>query len=79
MDWSDKWNTSGSRASPDTICGVLTVVKNCCKLFADDAKLYQAVKTEMDNASLQGEVISLTAWPEDWQLPFNECKCLHIG
>ena len=35
----------------------------------------------MDNASLQDDIISLTAWSENWQLLFNEskCKCLHIG
>ena len=57
------------------------VVKNSCKLFADDAKLYRSVKTEMDNASLQDDITSMVAWSEKWQLPFNEskCKCLHIG
>ena len=35
----------------------------------------------MDNTSLQDDIISLSAWSENWQLPFNEykCKCLHIG
>ena len=31
-------------------------IKNCCKLFADDTKLYRAIKTEEDTVSLQDDI-----------------------
>ena len=33
------------------------VVKNCCELFADDAKLYRPVLSEADTQSLQSDII----------------------
>ena len=46
------------------------VIKNCCKLFSDDAKI-----------SLQNDINSLVEWSALWRLPFNieKCKCLHVG
>ena len=51
------------------------VAKNCCKLFADDAKLYRPVLSEADTQSLQSDIDNLMEWPSTWQLPFNEMKC----
>ena len=47
------------------------VVKNCCKLFADDAKLYRPVLSEADTQSLQSDIDNLMEWSSTWQLPFN--------
>ena len=57
------------------------VVKNCCKLFADDAKLYRPVLSEADTQSLQSDINILMEWSSTWQLPFNEMKCkrMHLG
>ena len=57
------------------------VIKNYCKLFADDAKLYARITCKDDNASLQEDLNRLTEWSLLWELPFNEdkCKCMHIG
>ena len=59
------------------------VVKNLCKLFADDAKLFCSVhlRDETNNKSLQEDINALMEWSNKWQLPFNigKCKCLHIG
>ena len=57
------------------------VITNCCKLFADDAKLYRTIRTENDISSLQKDIDSLIQWSKFWQLPFNEdkCKCIHLG
>ena len=54
-------------------------IKNMCKLFADDCKLYGAVKS--DNCSMQEDLTNMYKWSKRWQLPFNETKCkvMHIG
>ena len=56
-------------------------IKNCCKLFADNTKLYRTTRTEDDTTSLQDDINRLVNWSTMWQLPFNEqkCKCTHIG
>ena len=55
------------------------VVKNTCKLFADDAKVFGDVSKEGIN--IQNDIDYLHSWSETWQLPFNEKrgKSLHIG
>ena len=57
------------------------VIKNYCKLFADDAKLYGRITCKDDNASLQEDLNRITEWSSLWELPFNEdkCKSMHIG
>ena len=57
------------------------VINNCCKLFADDAKIYSAIHSEDDTVSLQNDINSLVEWSTLWQLPFNieKCKCMHVG
>ena len=57
------------------------VSNNCCKLFADDAKIYSAIHSEDDTVSLQNDINSLVEWSTLWQLPYNieKCKCMHIG
>ena len=52
-------------------------IKNTCKLFADDAKIFcYPLKT-----LLQHDIDKLSQWSEKWQLPFNakKCKVLHVG
>ena len=57
------------------------VIKNYCKLFADDANLYARITCKDDNALLQEDLDRITQWSLLWELPFNEdkCKCMHIG
>ena len=57
------------------------VIKNCCKLFADDAKTYSAIQSKDDTVSLQNDINSLVEWSTLWQLSFNieKCKCMHVG
>ena len=56
-------------------------IKNCCKIFADDAKLYRPILTKEDASSLQEDIDNLVHWSANWQLPFNvdKCKCMRIG
>ena len=54
-------------------------IRNVCKLFADNAKLFCPITKEP--STLQSDIESLYTWSERWQLPFNvvKCKILHIG
>ena len=57
------------------------VVKCLIKLFADDAKLYQIIKSNQDSDDLQIDVGKLKEWAIIWKRVFNikKCKHLHIG
>ena len=49
--------------------------------FADDTKLYLALKDDQAIRRLQDDLNSLCQWSSDWQMLFNIGKCvvLHIG
>ena len=55
------------------------LIRNSCKLFADDCKLYSNGLS--NGASIQADLNSLSDWSAKWQLPFNvdKCKVMHIG
>ena len=57
------------------------VIKNCCKLFTDDAKIYSAIQYEDDTVSLENDINSLVEWSTLWRLPSNieKCKGIHVG
>lgn len=57
------------------------VVKSAMKLFADDTKIYRALKAISDHGSLQSDINAVNEWSQIWQLPFNitKCKCMHYG
>ena len=57
------------------------VVDSMCQLFADDAKIFRALKSRNDIFALQEDLNRLNAWSKKWQLAFNvgKCKSLHIG
>ena len=50
-------------------------------LFADDTKIYTAVKSIADSQKLQTDLNSLAMWTDDCLLRFNanKCKCMSIG
>ena len=51
------------------------------KIFADDTKLFRAVKSQEDHEILQQDLDNLVDWSRLWQLGFNDdkCKTLHLG
>ena len=51
------------------------------KMFADDTKLWQRIRSESDSGSLQHDIDNLDAWSNKWQLKFNPAKCtvMHVG
>jgi hypothetical protein len=51
------------------------------KLFADDTKVWEWIKSLANCARLQSDLDSLAAWSQDWLLRFHvgKCKAMHIG
>ena len=58
-----------------------SVVQSYIKIFADDTKLFSAIKDEYDSEVLQNDLYFLDEWSRTWQINFNitKCKVLHLG
>ena len=58
-----------------------SVVQSYIKIFADDTKLFSAIKDEYDSEVLQNDLYLLDEWSRTWQTNFNitKCKVLHLG
>ena len=56
-------------------------VKTHVKIFADDTKIFNAIKTSEESSILQDDINQLVEWTQKWQLPFNmeKTKVLHYG
>ncbi len=46
------------------------------KLFADDSKVYRAVRSHVDEDTLNRDLAKLATWSARWLLRFNESKCV---
>jgi hypothetical protein len=46
-------------------------------MFADDTKLFSAIKSQDDVASLQADLVNLEHWSSQSGLSFNKSKCKH--
>ena len=57
------------------------VVKSHMLLYADDSKLYQAIKDDQDAECLQRDLDALQEWSARWLLVFHpgKCKVIRIG
>ena len=53
-------------------------LSGCCKIFADDTKLYDV---SFNHVRLQNDIKSLQIWSDKWKLFFNmdKCKVMHVG
>ena len=51
------------------------------RMFADDVKIWNVIRSDVDNHTLQEDLHSLTRWSEKWLLKLNasKCKIIHIG
>ncbi len=60
-----------------TVCGGTV----CCKMYADDLKLYSEIRDANDTIAVQTTLADLQQWSQLWQLPIAKHKCsvLHIG
>ena len=57
------------------------LVKNLCKLFADDSKLIGVMRNNMDKLMMQDDLDLLVDWSRNSKLSFTEDKCrvMNIG
>ena len=57
------------------------VISTFLKIFADDTKAYQPIRSIIDKDKLQNTINKLYEWSEKWLLKFNgsKCKVLHLG
>ena len=57
------------------------LLKNSCKMFADDAKLYGKVEDITDKESIQSDLQQCVQWANEWLMEFNKkkCKVIHFG
>ena len=49
-----------------------------CKLFADDVKLYTAIRTSADQTRLQEALDRVVLWSDSWQLNISAKKCAKL-
>ena len=56
-------------------------VSSSIELFADDTKIWNIIRSEVDRLSLQDDLGKLNDWSKQWLLRFNidKCKKMHIG
>lgn len=47
-------------------------------LFADDAKLLQRIKSDVDRTYLQNDLHSVSGWTLDWKIKLNAKKCSQL-
>ena len=54
---------------------------SCCKMYADDAKIYQVFDRKNYDTSLNDSLLSLDLWSKTWQLNIavDKCHVLRIG
>ncbi|KAK2151508.1 hypothetical protein LSH36_361g05003 [Paralvinella palmiformis] len=57
------------------------VVTSTVKIFGDDTKLFQVIRSTSETALLQPDLDNLVEWFQKWQLGFNKSKCkvIHLG
>ena len=57
------------------------VLTDILRKFADDTKLGKIIRSQEDVAALQGTLLNLERWAEQWCMSFNvkKCKVMHVG
>ena len=60
---------------------IVMAIDSTIKLFADDVKIYCAIRSPNNLISLQSDLNCLSDWSEKWLLKFNaqKCKVMHFG
>ena len=56
-------------------------IKNSIRMFADDVKIWNVIRTDAGDDSLQKDLSRLARWSSKWLLKLNssKCKVMHIG
>ena len=57
------------------------IVKNECRLYADESKLIGLIEKEEDIEIIQKDTDSMQKWTKTWQISFNydKFKVMHFG
>ena len=60
---------------------LLEYIQSPCIMYADDLKIWRAIKDEDDADRVQNDLDFLVQWAASWCLPINAAKCsyMHIG
>ena len=53
-------------------------IKSTVDMFADDTKIYRAVRNDEDAEQLQRDINTLIEWSNKWMMKFNVRKCKHM-
>jgi len=53
-------------------------IKSTVDMFADDTKIYRAVRNDEDAEQLQRDINTLVEWSNKWMMKFNVSKCKHM-
>ena len=58
-----------------------SLIESYVQIFADDTKLFSAIKDEYGSEILQNDLYRLDEWSRTWQINFSisKCKVLHLG
>jgi len=56
-------------------------IKNSMRMFADDVKIWNVIRTDAGDHSLHEDLNTLARWSCKWLLKLNssKCKVMHIG
>jgi len=56
-------------------------IKNWILKFADDTRIFGAIKNTDDQCMMQKDLNTLLQWTKEWQMLFNveKCKVMHLG
>ena len=55
-----------------------SIVSSPTYMFADDTKIFRAIRISEDHTALQYDLDLLYEWSIHWQLKFNILKCKHV-
>ena len=50
-------------------------ISSTIRLFADDCLVYNTIKSQKDEDSLQQDLHKLVSWADEWGMRFNNSKC----
>ena len=52
-------------------------IKNSMRMFADDVKIWNVIRADAGDDSLQEDLNSLARWSSKWLLKLNSSRCSH--